>query len=208
VGELKRFLLVLAVGGVFACASVAIAAPRQIAIDDNFFAPDNPPARSLQTGPSFRWVSAPSSDRLHNVRQDFKLFYSGALTTDPIDFSISASAGSYHYYCELHGSTTAGMDGVVKVRPTSSLAPTGAPFTVKWALLGTNTGDRFDVRFRRGTSGTFTPWRTDTSTRSGVFGQNGQPVQVAPGRTYQFQARSQLGPSRQSGWSPTLTVHT
>jgi plastocyanin len=205
---MKRFLLALIVGGGLLYASVAFAVPREISIDDNFYAPDNPPVRALQAGPSFHWSSAPTSDRRHNVRQDDKIFYSGALTTANISFSINASAGTYHYYCELHGDRTSGMDGFVKVRPIFAAAPTGNPFTVSWALTGTNTGNRFDVRFRKGTAGAWTMWRNDTSTRSGVFGQNGQPVPVMLGSTYQFQARSQNVPSQPSGWSPVLAVNT
>jgi plastocyanin len=205
---LKRPLLMVIVVGALAYASVASAAATQIQIDDNFFAPRTPPIRNLATGSSFRWQSAPSSDFPHNIRQNFKLFYSGAATTAPIDYSVSASAGTYHYYCEVHGTATDGMDGVVRVRPVFASAPDGAPFTVKWALLGTTTGNQFDVRYRVATSATWKIWKNDVSARSGVFGQNGQPVQVLPGRTYQFQARSQKIPSQPSGWSPTLTVST
>jgi hypothetical protein len=107
------------------------------------------------------------------------------------------------------------MDGVVKVRPIFAAAPTGLRFTVRWALSGTattatNTGNQFDVRYRVGTSSTWRLWKNNTSARSGVFGQNGLPVQVVAGRTYHFQARSQksAAPNQPSGWSPTLTVTT
>jgi plastocyanin len=211
---LKRPLLILTVVGAFAYASVASAAPIQIQVDDDFFAPRAPQTRSLASGASFQWQRAPGSFRPHNVRQDFTLFNSGAPTSGPINFSVQASAGTYHYYCTLHGFPASGggggMDGVVKVRPIFAQAPTGAPFTVSWALAGTTTGNRFDVRFRVGTSGAWTIWKNDVAGRSGVFGQGGQPVQVMPGRTYQFQARSlkQTAPTRPSGWSPALTVNT
>jgi hypothetical protein len=100
------------------------------------------------------------------------------------------------------------MQGTVKVKPIANANPAGAPFTVTWALPGTNTGTRFDVRFRRGTTAPFTTWRNDSLARSGVFGQAGAPVPVAPGQTYQFQARSQKAPSQQSDWSPPLTFRT
>ena len=100
------------------------------------------------------------------------------------------------------------MDGVVKVRPTFNANPTGLPFTVIWALTGTNTGTQFDVRYRVGTAGAWMRWKNDVTSRSGVFGLNGAPVQVSPGRTYQFQARSQKTPTQPSGFSPTLTVTT
>jgi plastocyanin len=207
-GDLKRFLLMLILVGALAYASVAYAAARQIEIDDNFFTPAAPPTRNVVAGASFQWQSGASTVHPHNVRQDSKLFYSGALTSAPINYSVSASAGTYHYYCELHGSPTGGMAGVVKVRPVFAASPTGAPFTVTWALSGTTTGNQFDVRYRIGTSGTWKLWKNDTATRTGVFGQNGQPVQVVLGRTYQFQARSQKDPTKPSGWSPTLTVNT
>ena len=204
---MKRPLLMLIAVGALAYASVASAAATQIKVGDNFYSPDNPPVRNLSSGASFTWTRAAGAIRAHNVRQDFKLFYSGGTTTGPINFSIRASAGSYHYYCELHRNV--GMDGVVRVRPIFNFNPTGAPFTVIWALGGTsptNTGNQFDVRYRVGTSTTWTFWRNDTTTRSGVFGQNNQPVQVVSGGTYQFQVRSQKTPSQPSGWSPTLTI--
>jgi plastocyanin len=207
VKKLKRFLLALTVGATFLFASGAFGAPQQISIDDNVFSPDNPPVKTLAAGPTFNWKSAPTSDRRHNVREDHKLFFSGALTTADINYSVSASAGTFHYYCELHGDEVSGMDGFVKVRPSFTLAPAGNPFTVSWALPGTTTGNRFDVRYRQGTTGPFTMWKNDTSARSGVFGQGGQPVAVVPGRTYQFQALSEKVPSQPSGWSPAQTVH-
>jgi hypothetical protein len=207
---LKRPLLTLIAVGLLAYASVASAAATEIKVNDSFFSPRVPPVRNLASGASFHWQRAAGSTLPHNVRQNFKLFYSGAATSGPINYSVSASAGSYHYYCEVHGSATGGMDGVVRVRPIFNLGPTGAPFTVIWALggtSGTKTGDHFDVRYRVGTSATWKFWRNDVAARSGVFGQNGQPVQVVPGSTYQFQARSQKIPSQPSGWSPTLTVN-
>ena len=212
---MKRPLLMLIVVGALAYASVASAAATQIQVDDDFFAPRAPPTRNLASGTSFHWQRATgSTTRQHNIRQDFTLFNSGAPTSGAINFSVNASAGTYHYYCTLHGlpssSGGGGMDGVVKVRPVFASAPTGAPFTVSWALAGTTTGNRFDVRFRVGTSGTWTLWKNDVAGRSGVFGQGGLPVQVMPGRTYQFQARSlkQTAPTKPSGWSPALTVNT
>jgi plastocyanin len=210
---LKRPLLILIVVGALAYASVASAAPTQIQVDDDFYAPANPAARNLSSGASFHWQRAAGATQAHNVRQDFALFNSGQPTFGPINFSVSASAGTYHYYCTLHGTPNpggSGMDGVVKVRPTFGANPTGLPFTVRWALTGTTTGNQFDVRFRVGTSGAWTLWKNDVAARSGVFGQGGQPVQVIANRTYQFQARSQRSsaPGKPSGWSPTLSVPT
>jgi plastocyanin len=203
--DLKRPVLTLIAVGALAYASVASAAATEIKVGDNFFSPRTPPARNLASGTSFHWQRAAGSTLPHNVRQNFKLFYSGAATSGPINFSVSASAGSYHYYCEVHGTA---MDGVVRVRPVFALAPDGAPFTVRWALTGTTTGNQFDVHYRVGTSGTWKIWKNDVAARAGVFGQSGQPVQVLAGRTYQFRARSQKTPTQPSGWSPILMVNT
>jgi plastocyanin len=211
---LKRPLLMVIVVGALAYASIASAAATQIKVGDSFYSPANPPVRNLSSGASFTWTRAAASTLPHNVRQDFALFNSGSPTSGPINFSIRASAGTYHYYCTLHGSTSGGMDGVVRVRPIFASDPTGAPFTVRWALpvttagTGTTTGNQFDVHYRVGTSGTWKIWRNDSTARGGVFGQNGKPVQVLAGRTYQFRARSQKTPTQPSGWSPVLTVNT
>lgn len=189
-----------------ALPALAFGAATNIQVKDNFFQPQAPATRAFQSGPSFHWGTAGSGNP-HNVRQDAKLFRSGGLTTGPINYTISASAGTYHYYCELHGSPAGGMAGVVKVRPISSLAPTGNPFTVTWADSGTNTGKAFDVRYKVGT-GAFKIWKNDTSAFKGVFGQNMQPVPVMLGKTYGFQVRSEQAAdhSKFSGWSPTLSV--
>ena len=207
--RLKRFLSVLVVVGALIYASVALGVPREIAVDDDVFAPVAPPVRNLAAGPSFHWKDAPGANAGTTSARTQDAVLSGAPTAGAIDFSISASAGSYHYYCELHGTPnpgSIGMQGTVKVKPIANANPAGAPFTVTWALPGTNTGTRFDIRFRRGTTGAFTTWRNDTSARSGVFGQAGAPVTVAPGQTYQFQARSQKAPSQQSDWSPVADL--
>jgi plastocyanin len=205
---LKRALSVAIVIGVLAYAPAAWAVPTEITVDDDFFAPANPATRALSSGPSFHWSDAPTAGRPHNIRQNNTLFNSGAATTGNIDFSIRASAGTFPYHCTVH--RFQGMTGVVRVRPTSNPNPTGLPFTVSWALTATGTGNRFDVRFRRGTSGAWTTWKNDVPGRSGVFGQGGQPVQVQAGRTYQFQARSAKSTAlnQPSGWSPTLSVST
>jgi plastocyanin len=205
-------LLTAIVVGALAYASVASAAATQIKVDDSFYAPASA-TRNLSPGASFTWVKAPLASLPHNVRQNSTLFNSGSPTRN-INFSVRASAGTYNYYCTLHGTASGGgMAGVVRVRPIFAAAPTGLPFTVSWALSGTSattTGNQFDVRYRVGTSPTWTTWKNNTSARSGVFGQSGLPVQVVAGRTYHFQARSQkaTAPNQPSGWSPTLTVTT
>jgi plastocyanin len=202
----RRGLIMALLGVALVLPALAFGAATSIQVKDNFFSPRAPAGRAFQHGTSFHWTRTGLGNR-HNIRQDAGLFLSGGLTRGPIDFSISASAGTYHYYCDLHGSPTGGMDGVVKVRPIFNAAPTGNPFTVTWADSATNTGKAFDVRYKVGT-GTFKIWKNDTSQFKAVFGLNGQPVPVMLGTTYQFQVRSEQATnhSKVSGWSPTLSV--
>ncbi len=114
---MRRSLIISAAAVALAMTfpAAAGAVPRQIDVDDDFFAPRNPPTRNFEPGPSFRWSNGGGTSNEHNVRQDDRLFSSGGLTDGPINFAIRASAGSFHYYCTLHQAQ--GMSGRVKVRP-------------------------------------------------------------------------------------------
>jgi plastocyanin len=204
----RRALTVVIVAAGLVLPALAFArAATTIQVKNNLFSPRTPPTRSFQHGASFQWTRAGSGNP-HNVRQDAGLFRSGNPAAGPFSFTISASAGTYHYYCEIHGSPTGGMDGVVKVRPAFNAAPAGNPFTLIWADPSTNTGKAFDVRYKVG-SGAFKTWKTDTTQFQAVFGRNMKPVPVMPGTRYQFQARSEQAGnhSRVSSWSPSLTVN-
>jgi plastocyanin len=201
-------LTIAAIVAALALPTLAFArVPTKIQVADIFFGPQSPAARNFQHGPSFHWTRAMSSGLPHNIRQDAGLFRSGNPTTGPINFSVNASAGRYHYYCEIHGSRAGGMAGVVKVRPVFKAAPTGNPFTVIWADSATNTGKAFDVRYKAGT-GAWRIWKNDTAQFKAVFGQRSKPVRVRPGTRYQFQVRSEQATNhaKLSGWSPTLKV--
>ncbi|MGH2925848.1 MAG: cupredoxin domain-containing protein [Solirubrobacterales bacterium] len=206
---MRRSFLFIAMAVAVVVPAIALGAgPTQIQVKDNSFTPQNPPLRGFQTGASFHWQRAASSTGNHNVHQDAGLFSSGNPTTGAINYTVSASAGSYHYYCDTHGSPAGGMTGMVKVRPAFNAAPTGSPFTVIWADSGTTTGQAFDVNYRVGTSGAWKVWKNDTAQRQAVFGQAGSPVAVTPGKTYQFQVRSEKGSdhSKRSDFSPPLSV--
>jgi plastocyanin len=204
---MRRSLVVSALAMAVALPASAGAAPRQIDVDDDFFAPKNPPTRQLQSGPSFRWTNGGGTSNPHNIRQDDRLFSSGEDTDSPINFSIRASAGSFHYYCTVHRFD--GMTGRVKVKPIRERAPSGLPFTVIWASPGTNTGGSFDVRFKRG-SGDWKIWKNDTEKFRGVFGRNRNPVRVRSNKLYKFQVRSERSSNTRlrSDWSPKLRVGT
>ena len=132
----------------------------------------------------------------HNVHSATGMFHSGSWTSTQWPYSRAFSAGTFPYYCEVH----TGMKGTVKVAPSVSAAPDGAPFTVRWATSGTNTGASFKVQYRVN-GGSWKTWRSGTSSDSGTFGWGGSPVRVMSGRTYGFRAKSLSG-GRASGYSP------
>lgn len=159
-----------------------------VGIDDNVFTPSSV---SGVAGDSLTWDWL-TPMRSHNVRQNKTLFRSGSPTSDDnASFTRVFSAGTFAYYCEVHGGPGSGMDGTVKVRPTVAEAPTGLPFTVTWASASSNTGAAFDVEYRVGTTGDWVAWNTDTTDLSDVFGDGNDPVQVQSGVTYQVRVRSQ-----------------
>jgi plastocyanin len=202
----SRFLLIAAAATFLAVPAFAgTPQPTQIDIGDNFFNPKKPATRDFQAGVSFRW-SSPGTASPHNVRQDDKLFYSGDLSKGPFTFPISASAGSYPYYCELHRDL--GMTGVVKVRPVVELDHLQGEVGVQWADAGTHTGSRFDVRYRVDHR-RWKVWKNDTTKFEGNFGHNDRPVNFRPSRhTYKVKVRSEKRKvKKHSDWSPQLILN-
>jgi plastocyanin len=185
--------------------AAAGAVPRQIDVDDDFFAPRNPPTRNFEPGPSFRWSNGGGTANEHNVRQDDRLFSSGGLTDGPINFAIRASAGSFHYYCTLH--RFQGMSGRVKVRPIAVPDSLIGAIEVRWANADTNTGSRFDVRFKVDQR-KWKTWKNDTSGFHAAFGRNDNPVNYRPNRhNYKIKVRSERRRvSKRSDWSPALRL--
>ena len=203
---MRGFLITSATAALLALPAVAGAAPREISAGDDFFSPKKPAARNFQAGPSFHWSRAGGSSNDHNIRQDDKLFFSGNPTSGPINFTINASAGSYHYYCQIH--RFSGMSGVVKVRPRAVPDSVAGEILVRWADSNTNTGSRFDVRYRVDRR-RWKVWKNDTRKLQGTFGHNDRPVNFNLNRhTYKIEARSERRQvSKRSDWSPALTLH-
>ena len=204
---MRRSMIISVAAVALALASFASAAPRQIDVGNDFFDPRNPPARSFSSGPSFRWSNGGGTSRPHNIRQDAKLFYSGPLTRGSINFTINASAGSYHYYCELHGTPDLGMQGTVKVRPIALADSPAGEVKVRWAGSDTNTGSRFDVRYRVDHR-RWKTWRNDTRSFQGAFGHSDRPVNYRPRRhNYRIKVRSERRRvEKHSDWSPVLRL--
>jgi plastocyanin len=203
---MRGFLITSATAALLALPAVAGAAPREISVGDDFFSPKKPAARNFQAGPSFHWSRGGGSSNSHNIRQDDKLFRSGDPVSGPINFTINASAGSFHYYCEIH--RFSGMSGVVKVRPRAVPDSVAGEVLVRWADSNTNTGSRFDVRYRVDHR-KWKLWKNDTRKLQGRFGHNDRPVNLNLNRhTYKIEARSERRQvSKRSGWSPALTLH-
>jgi len=151
----------------------------------------------------WRWDADGTTSIAHNVRQDDKLFYSGPPTaSNPSGFTVSPSAGTYHYYCEVHGSPNGGMDGTIRVQPLIQ-NKTATRFQVEWANGLGETGNAYDVRYRVDL-GPWQIWKNDIVAKGALFGYHDQPVNIAPGHTYDIQVRSEkkADPSKVSDWSP------
>jgi plastocyanin len=171
--------------------------------DTNTYGPKNVTIKVGTGGIHWQWGSSGHTFAAHNVRQDSRLFYSGPLTTsDPGGYDVVPSAGSFHYYCELHGSPSGGMAGTIFVRP-SIFNKTANSFRVEWAGTLRQSGDAFDVRYRVD-GGAWKMWKNDVTIGQATFGASNHPIHVGPGHTYDIQARSEkkAAPSKVSGWSP------
>ena len=203
---MRRYLLIGTAAALLAIPAVAFggSATTVTLTNSNTFNPKTV-TKNVGTGNiHWQWGASGHTNAAHNVRQDDKLFYSGALTnSDPGGYDVIPSAGSYHYYCELHGSPSGGMDGTLKVKP-SIFNQTSNSFQVEWASSIRQTGDGFDVRYRVD-GGAWKIWKSGTKLGKSVFGGDANnPIHVGPSHTYDIQARSKklAAPSRVSGWSP------
>jgi plastocyanin len=208
--------------GSIAAAVVLVGAPAgaghiiEVQVQDNDFVPEVVTTQIYngEGGPGIvGWIRAPGSNNRHNVAEEHRIFRSGDPTFGDIDFTRRFSAGTFDYLCEFHGPS---MSGVIKARLLMTPDPDGLPFTVRWARQGpdpntsSNTGNVFDVQYKVD-DGQWRNWKTDTNTNKGVFGKNGNPVEVQAGHAYRFRARSQKNASTQnahSRWSPVLVVPT
>ena len=188
-------VVLLAVALVLALALPAQAATKTVTASGTTFSP------SVVGGPAGTTVRWEKGSGTHNVHSTTGMFNSGLPTDWP--YSKVFSAGTFPYYCEIHGSPTGGMTGKVKVRPSISAAPDGKPFTVRWATGATNTGYAFTIQYRVN-GGAWKSWRTGTSADLRVFGKGGAPVTVVAGRTYGFRAKS-LKSGNASRFSPVAS---
>jgi plastocyanin len=209
---MKRYLLIGATAALLAVPALAFGrATTTVTVEPNpnsFTFEPKTVTKNVGAGAiHWRWGTDGSTFSFHNVRQDVKLFYSGRLTTtDSNGYTVVPSAGSFHYYCEAHGTRTGGMAGTIKIRP-QIFNKTDTSFGVRWSPATGDTGGKFDVRYRVD-SGAWKVWKNDTTAAQATFGLNGKPVTVRAGRTYDIQARSEKSrdTSKFSGWSPLARV--
>src|SRR3954451_4783799 len=208
---MKRYLLIGATTALLAIPALAFGGTGTTIMltNSNTFNPNTVTKNVGTGGIHWQWGASGSTFAAHNVRQDDKLFYSGALTnSDPGGYTVSPSARCFHYYCELHGSPSGGMAGTIKVRPIV-FNKTASSFGVRWSPGTNQTGDAFDIRYRVD-GGAWKAWKNHVTVAQGLFGVNNSPVRVGPGHTYDVQARSEnkSKPSKVSGWSPSAHVQT
>lgn len=179
---------------VVAMSAPASAATTQVQVGPSGDLRFGPATVTSVAGDTVEWRKGSGS--FHNVRSQTGMFRSGNATTAAFTYRRTFSAGTFAYVCEVHRD----MTGVVRVKPRISAAPSGAPFTVRWATAATNTGTRFRVEYRVG-DGAWRVWRSDTTAAAATFGAGAQPVKVVAGRTYSFRVKSLRG-ADSSGHSP------
>jgi plastocyanin len=208
---MKRYLLIGATLALLAIPALAFGrATTTVTVAPNNSFTFGPKTVTKNVGAGaihWRWGANGTTTVRHNVRQDVKLFYSGPLTShDANGFDVVPSAGSFHYYCELHRSF--GMQGTIKIRP-QIFNRTSSSFGIRWSTGSNDTGGKFDVRYRVD-GGALKVWKNDVTATQATFGAGNSPVHVAPGHTYIVQVRSEKASntSQASDWSPAALVTT
>ena len=174
----------------------------------DYFAPENVTVGQTDAVNEGIWVRAAGSTGDHNIREDSRLFRSGPVldNTEFNEYQESISAGAWHYFCEIHGTRTTGMEGTIKVRPRVD-STDGSTAVIRWADGGDETGDAYRVQWRRGTSGRWKTWLKGTKRPAARFGKAGNPTNPRPTATYQVRVRSYVKakPKKTSGYSPALS---
>ena len=190
---MKKGLLVAIVALAVPAQAAAQGTTTEIGVGDDFFNPENVSSNIGESSYHWRW-GLPTSTNEHNVVHDDELFSSGALSLSG-DFTIAPSAGTFGYYCELHGSPGGlGMAGEIRVKPTGTVS--GRKASLVWGTPETDTGTRFDVRQKVGKK---KPKVVEENTRA-----DEGDLRLKPGKN-QFQVRSRQGKAA-SDWSPKLNL--
>jgi plastocyanin len=140
----------------------------------------------------------------HDVIQQKGMFKSGKPKRKG-QYELEASGGTYKYYCSVHPDV---MKATVGIRPSLEFQGDNA-LKLIWANKFTQTGKRFDVRYRTDL-GKWKVWLKHTKKTRKVFGKSDKPVHVdTTTHGYEFEARTYKGkPSkeRRSSWSPAAST--
>lgn len=170
--------LVLVVGAsAFEANRAAEAADFAVTADNFLFAPA---ARTISTGDSVTWTFADTFP--HNVVADGGAFTSGAQQVGGTYQFTFANAGTYAYYCAVHGGPGGvGMSGTITVQQAATAtATTSAPTASATAGSATATPTRTATGTPQATAtpGTATVTPVATSTAPPVA--TSTPVVVVP----------------------------
>jgi virginiamycin B lyase len=176
-----------------AVGRIALAAPhtQYVEVGATVIEPDPP---HLQLGSTISWQFAGPSAQSVTDATGMGLFDSGVHSFfSSYSFTFTA-AGTYPFR-----STTSALTGAIKVLPSVSpgSAPAGSPFTVTWASAPPATGYKFDVRYRRDGSASWTTWQSQVAAVSAPY------VPSRAGK-YSFEARlvnTGTVPATASDWS-------
>jgi plastocyanin len=156
----------------------------------------SPASVTIAQGDTVRWTN---NDTLSHSSKSKQNFWNGPNIGQGGTFSEASSflnAGSYGYFCEVHGFS---MSGKVKVRMKKSGSP-GAGWTVRWSSLNENPSSRtFDVQVDRPGSSGFESFRSNTHSRSASFNPSREG-------TYVFRARTDIVGGQSSGYSPKMSL--
>jgi plastocyanin len=201
--RIARGFIVVGTALALCLPEAAVAATTEVGVKDFQF---DPSTTAVAVGDSVHWSREAGSVAMHSVTANNGFFASGAPTGGAIDVTATFSAGTFRYYCQVHGSpsggTSSGMNGFVKVPASVNAAPTGSRFTVIWASSASTTGSKYDVQYRVG-SGPWKFWLQKTTDLKAVFGKNGDPVTPKAGTAYSFRVASRTNKGA-SHWSPKV----
>lgn len=180
-----------------------------IEFGDSYFAPETAGPFSVQDDSrEGNWVAAGDPFLRHNVREDSNLFRSGRPNMDE-SFQEDISAGTWHYYCDIHGTAFGGMGGSISVIPRI-MAASETTVDVVWADSVAKTGDAYRVEWRVQGQSNWKIWRKATKKRSLEFGSDADPVVTRADKAYELRVRSFMKkkPKRKSGYSPKVVFIT
>ena len=132
---MKRIAVI--VGIIALCVSVvthyAAAATENVSAQDNSF---SPASVTIDEGDTVHWTN--DGDNPHTVTANDDSFDSGTLLSGQSFDQTFNTAGTYGYFCEVHGQS---MSGTVVVRSASS----GSPTPGQTGSTGGNTGSDTSV---------------------------------------------------------------